>query len=79
MFFEPMDVHKGNVARSILYFSIRYKMPIDNLQETFLKFWNLLDPVDAAEKARHEGIAKVQGNRNPFIDRPELALEIADF
>jgi endonuclease I len=79
MFFEPMDEHKGNVARSIFYFSIRYKMPVDNLQETFLKFWNLLDSVDAAEKTRHEGIVKAQGNRNPFIDRPELILKIADF
>lgn len=79
LYFEPMDEHKGNLARSMFYFSIRYKVPMDNLQEVFLKFWNLLDPVDEAEKARHEGIVAAQGNRNPFIDRPELVLEIADF
>jgi hypothetical protein len=29
--------------------------------------------VDAAERRRHDRIAELQGNRNPFIDRPELA------
>ncbi|MCX7645555.1 MAG: endonuclease [Rhodobacteraceae bacterium] len=35
--------------------------------------WNEADPVDAAERRRNEWIAKRQGNRNPFIDRPEFA------
>jgi endonuclease I/methionine-rich copper-binding protein CopC len=35
--------------------------------------WNQLDPPDAAELARNEVIYSFQGNRNPFIDRPEYA------
>ncbi len=35
--------------------------------------WNELDPVDAAERKRNEAVAKIQGNRNPFIDDAELA------
>ena len=35
--------------------------------------WNDLDPVDAAERKRNEEVAKIQGNRNPFIDDAELA------
>lgn len=35
--------------------------------------WNALDPVDAAERRRNDWIAKRQGSRNPFIDRPEFA------
>ncbi len=35
--------------------------------------WNETDPVDAAERRRNEWIAKRQGSRNPFIDRPEFA------
>lgn len=39
---------------------------------TMLK-WNYQDPVDSRELYRNEEIYKVQGNRNPFIDHPELA------
>lgn len=39
---------------------------------TILK-WNFEDPVDSRELYRNEEIYKVQGNRNPFIDHPELA------
>ena len=34
--------------------------------------WHVLDPVDADERFRHERIATRQGNRNPFIDLPDL-------
>lgn len=33
--------------------------------------WHQQDPVDAAEVLRNELIQTYQGNRNPFIDRPE--------
>lgn len=39
---------------------------------TILK-WNFEDPVDSRELYRNEQIYEVQGNRNPFIDHPELA------
>lgn len=78
-YFEPADEHKGNVARSLFYFSVRYKMPIDEVQEYYLRQWHILDPVDEKEKGRHEMIAEIQKNRNPFIDRPELVERITDF
>ena len=34
--------------------------------------WNRLDPVSEKEKARAIEVNKIQGNRNPFIDYPEL-------
>ncbi|MFA5036160.1 MAG: endonuclease [Candidatus Izemoplasmatales bacterium] len=37
-----------------------------------LLLWNELDPVDDAERARNELVYSYQGNRNPFIDHPEL-------
>jgi hypothetical protein len=70
--FEPPTEHKGNVARAIYYFSTRYKMSIDPVQSKHLKQWNLSDPVDQEEILRNEKIFKLQGNRNPFIDFPEL-------
>jgi endonuclease I len=77
--FEPPVAHKGNVARALFYFSIRYHLAIDPREEAFLKAWNRLDPVDQAERDRNDAIQKVQGNRNPFIDYPELVSEISDF
>lgn len=35
--------------------------------------WAKDDPVDDIERARNEEIYKIQGNRNPFVDFPELA------
>lgn len=35
--------------------------------------WNAADPVDAFELNRNEVIFDFQGNRNPFVDYPELA------
>jgi deoxyribonuclease-1 len=70
--FEPPIEHKGNVARAIYYFSTRYKMNIDSTQARYLKIWNEEDPVDEAERERNNKIMQLQGNRNPFIDYPEL-------
>jgi endonuclease I len=78
-FFEPPLAHKGNAARAIFYFAIRYKLPITQNQEEFLKKWNDLDPVDADEMYRNDEIEKAQGNRNPFIDFPTLAHDIENF
>jgi deoxyribonuclease-1 len=77
--FEPPMEHRGNVARALFYFSIRYKIRIDNDEEGFLRKWHAEDPVDQAEVHHHELISQAQGNRNPFIDQPELINQIADF
>lgn len=78
-YFEPPQIHKGNVARAMFYFSVRYQIEIDPVQEEYFRAWHREDPVDAAERARNEKIAKVQGNRNPFIDNPEFVNQISDF
>jgi deoxyribonuclease I len=78
-YFEPPVEHKGNVARSLFYFSIRYKMPISQRQEETLRQWHIADPVDQEERDRNEQIFLHQKNRNPFIDMPELVDQIADF
>jgi deoxyribonuclease I len=70
--FEPPDESKGNVARALLYFSVRYKLDLTIAQLEAIERWNRLDPVDQAERERNNKIYEVQGNRNPFIDYPEL-------
>jgi deoxyribonuclease-1 len=74
--FEPPQVHKGNVARAIFYFAVRYKMKVDDQEEKALRKWDKEDPIDEAEATRAEEIHKIQGNRNPFIDMPGLVDQI---
>ena len=50
-----------------------YSSPIE-----MLLAWNELDPVDALESQRNEGAYRLQGNRNPFIDFPDIAKYIFD-
>lgn len=69
----PGDKHIGDVARIVLYISIRYNLSLNvvgNLQ-MFLE-WHDLDPVDDFEIERNDRIYGIQNNRNPFIDHPEL-------
>lgn len=77
--FEPPVNHKGNVARAMFYFAIRYQKEIDQEQEFYFRLWNKNDPVDENERQRNIEIMKFQGNTNPFIDRPELIDTISDF
>jgi hypothetical protein len=76
--FEPPKSHKGNVARALFYFAVRYKINIPDDEEVHLRRWHRLDPVDSDEIARHERIYELQGNRNPFIDDVDLIDSITN-
>ncbi len=74
--FEPMPSHRGNVARAMFYVSAKYGYDIPKIEEYYLRKWHKEDPVDADEMERNDGIEEAQGNRNPFIDFPELVDRI---
>jgi hypothetical protein len=38
--------------------------------------WHVQDPVSDKEKKRNDSVFVIQGNRNPFIDRPEWVYQI---
>ena len=86
--FEPTDESKGNVARAMLYFMVRYhdksiRQGMDynsfwNATVPLLLKWNTQDQPDAAERRRNDLVEEFQGNRNPFIDHPELADRIGE-
>lgn len=78
-YFEPPTEHKGNVARALFYFSVRYQIELGSAQEATLREWHIKDPVDAEELDRNQIVHDVQGNRNPFIDYPELVSQIKNF
>ena len=77
--FEPPQNHKRRVARALFYFSVRYDLPIDAAEEEILRKWHREVPVDEQEMSRNDAIQKLQGNRNPFIDYPELVEKINNF
>lgn len=81
--YEPKDEQKGDLARALFYMSVCYNginannwsLPADQGLAVLLK-WHQQDPPSAEEIARHEYIASIQKNRNPFIDFPSWAFLI---
>lgn len=86
--FEPADEYKGDFARSFFYMATVYDdLPwvINYMFQTeawptlrpwavdMLLQWARRDPVSQKEIVRNNEVEKSQGNRNPFIDFPELA------
>ena len=76
---EPTAGVRGNLARAYLYMSFQYRIPIHNKLENKLRFWHFEDPPDKAENSRNSLIELIQGNRNPFIDSPEIVKNVKDF
>lgn len=76
--FEPRDQQKGNAARAMFYFGLRYQLELDEEQEHIIRSWNVLDPPDDRELLRNDAIEALQGRRNPFIDNPDFVECIAD-
>ena len=84
-YFEPLDNVKGDVARICLYVYVRWGSDwgASNITSVFqsidvLLEWCELDPVDTWEMGRNEVVQNIQGNRNVFIDYPELAWLLFD-
>jgi len=75
--FEPED-GKGAAARAMLYFLLRYPGEIKKsfrrqIDLSLLIYWHKKFEVTLYEKHRNLAIYRIQGNRNPFIDFPDLA------
>lgn len=81
--FEPRDVHKGDVSRSMFYFITKYPVNyggfFTQVQEDVFREWNKFDSVGTVEAARNNAIALLQMKRNPYIDHPEFVDRIYSF
>lgn len=88
--FEPIDEYKGDFARIYFYMTVCYmdKNLGASSESMFtngsLKPWALAmliqwsneDPVSQKEINRNNAVYQEQGNRNPFVDYPELVGKI---
>ncbi len=86
--FEPADEYKGDFARTYLYIVTcyedyfskwKYDMLDNNTYPVFrpwavslLLKWSRQDPVSSKERNRNEEVYRIQNNRNPYIDYPQL-------
>lgn len=77
--FAPPAEYRGNIARAIFYFSVRYRLAISPDEEMTLRQWHQEDPIDEDERARNGMIEMLQGNTNPFIDHEFLVDYISNF
>ena len=92
---EPDPEVQGDVARIAFYMDVRYEgadgvpdlVLDDRLSSAEARFgerstlarWHCADPVSDEERRRHEAVARVQGNRNAFVDAPALAEDVFGF
>lgn len=82
--FEPRASKKGDIARAILYFYVRYQpdptpsfsLANFDVERGILVKWAQADPPDTFERARNNIVYRAQGNRNPFIDRPDFVTQV---
>lgn len=86
--FEPNDEFKGDLARIYFYMATCYEKDVATFSSPMfgadsywaysswampmLMKWAANDPVSEKEIARNEAVYKLQGNRNPFVDYPDL-------
>lgn len=86
--FEPADEYKGDFARAFFYMATVYDdLPwkytymfrtaawptLQPWAMQMLLEWSRRDPVSQKETDRNDAVEQCQGNRNPFIDFPQLA------
>lgn len=76
---EPTPSARGEVARAMFYMADRYKgqgLVLFAKQAKLLHAWHQADPPSAHEKQRNDIIESLQGNRNRFIDQPDVLTKL---
>lgn len=85
--FEPADEYKGDFARTYFYMVTCYQntswtnvwmlqnsnyLSLAPWAQQLLLKWHREDPVSQKELDRNDEVYKIQNNRNPYIDYPDL-------
>ena len=80
IYFYMVTCYKSDVSNwpgcdQLDYLDNQYKAFSDWSMQMLME-WHRADPVSQKELIRNEGVYEKQGNRNPFVDHPELAEHI---
>lgn len=80
--FEVRDEYKGDIARGLFYFSLKYTNKVNEdgttgafikqTQYDILKNWHKNDLPSQKELERNQRIKEKQFSHNPFIEHPEM-------
>jgi len=83
---QPPVNSRGQIARALLYMDLRYPQltlkdcgPFESdmgYLSQMLEWHELFPPTDAEIRRNNRSCSRWQGNRNPFIDFPELAVAL---
>jgi len=64
---EPMPSIRGDVARVWFYMSGKYGVEMNPEYRALMESWSADDPIDEAERRRHDMTAAEMGWNNPFV------------
>jgi hypothetical protein len=83
--FMPPEEIRGQIARAMFYFATTYHDRIGRDGQNFffgmigvLMEWNRSFPPNEVEIRRNDLVSGFQGNRNPYIDNPDLVDQVGE-
>ena len=79
MVFDVRRDRRGDVARAMFYMAVRWGLELADQDADVLRRWSDQDPVSEEETLRNTAVQRLQGNRNPFVDCPDLLDRIYRF
>lgn len=78
--FIPTAASRGIISRAIAYMCFRYNLKLEKavIDKQLILKWNQQFPPRDSEKIRNFWVHYFQGNRNIFIDHPEILSQLDD-
>lgn len=70
--YNTVNMTKNNNARVVFSYGSGHGRFTTYSKDLFMQ-WSRQDPISDKERNRNNGIQSIQGNRNPFVDLPNLA------
>lgn len=74
--FEPRAEKRGDVARAMLFFEVRYELGMSEDQRALFEAWHLADPPSPGELERTRAIGERQVGPNPLVVCPSVATRL---
>jgi len=68
---EPSEKVRGTIARVYLYMSAVYQVELTDKERQLFNSWAFKYPPEKWEIEWNESVARIQGNDNPFVQKPD--------